>query len=208
MVDRFASGFDVVLGVRRSRRRDGLFKRWSAKVYYAMAQWGNRELVPDHADYRLLSRRAVEELRRFPEANPYLRGVVTLIGLPVATVEYERRERTAGETKYPLRKMLTFAFDGLASFTTLPLRLISWIGYLTFVIAAAIAAWALGVRVLTDRAVPGWASTVAPLAALGGVQLLALGVIGQYLAKIYGEVKRRPRFIVRDATRAFERETR
>lgn len=206
MVDRFASGFDVVLGVRRSRRRDGFFKRWSATIYYAIARWGNADLVPNHADYRLLSRRAVEELRRFPEANPYLRGVVTLIGLPVATVEYERRERLAGETKYPLRRMLAFAFDGFASFTTLPLRLISWIGYLTFLIAAAIAGWALGIRLLTDRAVPGWASTVAPLAALGGVQLLALGVIGQYLAKIYGEVKRRPRYIVRDATRTFRRE--
>jgi glycosyltransferase involved in cell wall biosynthesis len=207
MIDRFAAGFDVVLGVRRSRRRDGLFKRWSARAYYAIARWGNHDLVPDHADYRLLSRRAVEELRRFPESNLYLRGVVTLIGLPVATVEYERRERAAGETKYPLRKMLAFAFDGFASFTTLPLRLISWIGYLTFLIAAAIAGWALGIRILTDRAVPGWASTVAPLAALGGVQLLALGVIGQYLARIYGEVKRRPRYIVRDATRAFGSES-
>lgn len=206
MVDRCAAGFDVVLGVRRSRRRDTLFKRWSARIFYAVARWGNRDLVPDHADYRLLSRRAVEELRRFPESNLYLRGVVTLIGLPVATVEYERRERAAGETKYPLRKMLAFAFEGMAAFTTLPLRVISAVGYLTFLIAVAIAGWALYVRLLTDRAVPGWASTVAPLAALGGVQLLALGVIGQYLARIYGEVKRRPRYIVRDATRAFGRE--
>ncbi|HLF55477.1 MAG TPA: glycosyltransferase family 2 protein, partial [Thermoanaerobaculia bacterium] len=206
MLERLQEGHEIVLGVRRSRGRDGLLKRATARIFYRLARWGNRDLVADHADFRLMSRRAIEELRRFPETNLYLRGLVTLIGLPVATVEYERRTRAAGETKYPLRKMLAFAFDGISSFTTLPLQLISWIGFLTFLGAMTITAWAVFVRLFTGRAIPGWASTVLPLYALGGVQILSVGVLGLYLAKIYNEVKRRPRFIVRETTRSFERE--
>lgn len=206
MLARLTEGHEIVLGVRRSRGRDGWFKRATARLFYRLARWGNPDLVADHADFRLMSRRAIEALRRFPETNLFLRGMVTLIGLPVATVEYERRDRAAGETKYPLRKMLAFAFDGLSSFTTLPLQLIAWLGFLTFFGALAITGWAVFVRLFTGRAIPGWASTVLPLYALGGVQILSVGVLGQYLAKIYNEVKRRPRFIVREATCPFDRE--
>jgi glycosyltransferase involved in cell wall biosynthesis len=206
MLARLAEGHEIVLGVRRSRGRDSWFKRATASLFYRLARWGNPDLVADHADFRLMSRRAIEELRRFPESSLFLRGLVTLIGLPVATVEYERRQRAAGETKYPLRKMLAFAFDGLSSFTTLPLRLITWLGFLTFLGALAITGWAVFVRFFTGRAIPGWASTVLPLYALGGAQILSVGVLGHYLAKIYHEVKRRPRFIVREATRPFGRE--
>jgi glycosyltransferase involved in cell wall biosynthesis len=201
MVDRRAEGFEVVLGVRRSRRRDSLPKRWTAGLFYRLSRWGNPDLIENHADYRLLSRRAVEELRRFGEVNLFLRGLVTLIGLPTAVVEYDRRARAAGETKYPLRRMIAFAADGISSFTVLPLQLITWVGFLTFLGAMATTGWALFVRLFTGRAIPGWASTVLPLYALGGVQILSVGVLGLYLAKVYGEVKQRPRYIVRETTR-------
>jgi glycosyltransferase involved in cell wall biosynthesis len=196
MLERFREGSEVVYGVRRSRARDSWFKRSTARLFYRVMRWASPDMIADHADFRLLSRRAIEELRRFGEVNLYLRGMVPLIGLPSAIVTYDRQARSAGETKYPLRKMLAFAFDGISSFSAIPLRAITVIGLLTFLACVGISVWALSVRLFTDHAIPGWASTVLPIYALGAIQILCLGVVGEYLAKIYQEVKARPRFIV------------
>lgn len=200
MVDRHLEGSDIVLGVRRSRPNDSWFKRSTARIFYKLMAWGNPDMVAQHGDFRLMSRRAVEELRRFREVNLYLRGQVTLIGLPTTSVSYDRSERQAGTTKFPLRKMLAFAFDGLSSFSVLPLRAITVTGLLTFLGCVLITGWALFIRFFTDRAIPGWASTVLPVYTLGAIQLLCIGVIGEYLAKIYSEVKSRPPFIIEKTT--------
>lgn len=196
MLRRFRDGSEVVYGVRRSRRRDSWFKRTSARLFYRLMHRASPDMIIDHADFRLLSRRAIEELRRFGEVNLYLRGLVPLIGLPSAIVPYDRESRSAGRSKYPLRKMLAFAFDGLSSFSAIPLRAITLIGLLTFLGCVGISVWALFVRLFTDQAIPGWASTVLPIYALGAIQILCLGVVGEYMAKIYQEVKARPRFII------------
>jgi glycosyltransferase involved in cell wall biosynthesis len=167
-----------------------------------MLRWSNPDMVYDHADFRLMSRRAVEELRRYREVNLYVRGLVTLIGLPSTTVTYDRRERRAGRTKYPLRRMMAFAFDGISSFSALPLRFITLLGFITFLGCVLLSVWALIIRVFTERAIPGWTSTVLPIYAIGAVQILCIGVVGEYLAKIYGEVKSRPRYLIEKTTGA------
>jgi len=204
MIDLFEQGKEIVYGVRSSRRNDTWFKRTAAGLFYRLAKWGSPDMVADHADFRLMSRRAIEELRRFPEVNLYLRGMVTLIGFPTATVTYERGEREGGDTKYPLKKMVSFAFDGISSFSAWPLRAITLIGLLTFAGCLVITAWAIYIRFFTERAIPGWASTVLPIYTIGAIQILCIGVVGEYLAKVYGEVKGRPRFIVEKVTRALE----
>jgi len=204
MIDLFDQGKEIVYGVRSSRKKDTWFKRTTARLFYRVAKWGNPEMVADHADFRLMSRRAIEELRQFPEVNLYLRGMVTLIGFPTATVTYERGEREGGETKYPLRKMVSFAFDGISSFSAWPLRAITLVGLLTFLGCLGITAWAIYIRFFTERAIPGWASTVMPIYTIGAIQILCIGVVGEYLAKVYGEVKGRPRFIVEKVTGALE----
>jgi glycosyltransferase involved in cell wall biosynthesis len=197
MLDEHAAGHDIVYGVRRSRAHDNWFKRGTAWLFYRLARWGNPDMIPEHADFRLMSRRAIEELRRFGE---------TLIGLPTSTVFYDRRERVAGRTKYPLRKMMAFAFDGLSSFSALPLRAITLVGFFTFLGCLGITAWAFIIRLFTDRAIPGWASTVLPIYAIGAVQILCIGVLGEYLGKIYNEVKARPRFTIEKVTATFRRD--
>src|SRR5215471_17425485 len=154
------------------------------------------EVVYNQADYRLMSRRAVEALKEFREVNLFLRGVVPLIGFRSALVYYTRAERYAGTSKYPLRRMLAFALEGVTSFSIAPLRLITGLGVLVFALTILMSAYALGVRFLTNAAVPGWTSTVLPLYLLGGIQLLCLGIMGEYLGKIYQEVKARPRYII------------
>ncbi len=196
MLQRFREGNEVVYGVRRSRSNDSWFKRTTARLFYRFMRRANRDMIAEHADFRLLSRRAIEELRRFGEVNLYLRGMVPLIGLPWATVPYDRQQRAAGRTKYPLRRMLTFAFDGISSFSAIPLRAITVAGLLTFLGCVGITLWALFVRLFTEQAIPGWASTVLPIYALGAIQILCLGVVGEYMAKIYQEVKARPRFVI------------
>jgi hypothetical protein len=196
MIDHLLVGVDVVYGVRASRGSDSLFKRMTAALFYKLARLANRDTITDHADFRLMSRRAIEALRGFGEVNLYLRGLVPLIGMPSAIVRYERQGRQAGETKYPLRKMLGFAFDGISSFSGLPLRAITVIGIVTFLGCVGITAWALIIRLFTERAIPGWASTVLPIYTLGAIQILCIGVLGEYMAKIYSEVKARPRFII------------
>ena len=200
MVDRHLEGCDIVYGVRSERGTDTVFKRNSAVLFYRALAFLGVELVHNHADFRLMSRRAIEALRDYREVNLYLRGIVPLIGYRSATVEYERRERFAGESKYPLGKMIKLAMQAITSFSTVPLQIITLTGFVVFAGAMAVSAWVLWISLFTDRAVPGWASTVLPMTVLGGIQILCLGVIGAYLGKIYGEVKSRPRYVIEQIT--------
>lgn len=196
MLDAHKAGADVVYGVRKRRDTDTPFKRWSAELYYRLLAFMGVEIVFNHADYRLLSRRVVEALRQFGESNLFLRGIIPQLGYPSAVVYYDRAERFAGESKYPLRKMLAFAWEGITSFSAAPLRMITGLGVLISLGSFGVTLWAIWVRLFTDNAVPGWASTVVPVYLLGGVQLLCVGIIGEYLAKIYLETKRRPHFFI------------
>jgi hypothetical protein len=196
MVDECRAGCDIVYGVRDDRSSDTTFKRGTALAFYRLLSLFGVELVHNHADFRLMSRRAVEALRQYREVNLYLRGIVPLIGLRSSSVGYTRRARFAGESKYPLSKMLRLALEAVTSFSTVPLRIISMLGFLVFAGTMVISAWVLWVALFTNRAVPGWASTVLPMYFLGGVQILCLGVVGIYLGKVYAEVKGRPRYLI------------
>lgn len=195
MIKKYREGNDVVYGVRSSRAVDSAFKRSSAHAFYKLMSAMGVELVYDHADYRLMSRRALEALSEYGEVNLFLRGIVPLVGFKSATVEYERGERVAGESKYPLKKMLAFAFDGITSFSVKPIRLISVLGLLIFFAAAVMLVYSL-IRHFTGNTVSGWTSIMVSVWALGGLQLSALGVIGEYIGKIYLESKHRPRYII------------
>lgn len=196
MLDAHTRGAEVVYGVRKHRSTDTLFKRFTAEAYYRMLARMGVEIIFNHADYRLLGRRAVEALRQFGESNLFLRGIIPQLGFPSAIVYYDRAERFAGESKYPLGKMLAFAWQGVTSFSAAPLRMITGLGVLISLASFAVTVWAVWIRLFSDSAVPGWASTVVPMYLLGGVQLLCIGIIGEYLAKIYMETKRRPQFFV------------
>lgn len=194
MVDAFLEGADVVYGVRNERKTDTFFKRFTAESYYRVMQGMGVNLVFNHADFRLLSRRVINALKEYPESNLFLRGLVQEIGYQSSTVEYERKERFAGESKYPLKKMLSFAWNGITSFSTAPLRAITVLGLCSGFISTVIILWVLGVRIFTDNAIPGWTSILLPLLFIGSVQLISLGIIGEYLAKLYNEVKARPKY--------------
>lgn len=189
-------GMDVVYGVRRDRSTDSRFKRYTAQGFYRLMSALGAESVYNHADYRLMSRRAVEALKQFREVNLFLRGLVPLVGFPSAIVQYTRGERLAGRSKYPLRRMVGLALDAVTSFSVVPLRLITLLGFLVFLLSAAMVFWSLWVRLFTTRAVPGWTSTILPIYLLGGVQILCIGIIGEYLGKLYQEAKARPRYII------------
>lgn len=194
-VEEYYKGADVVYGVRSSRETDTAFKRGTAQGFYKFMQALGVDIVDNHADYRLMSRRALEGLAQYKEVNLFLRGVVPLIGFPSAIVTYERHERFAGESKYPLKKMLSFAFDGITSFSVKPIRLITWLGVLIF-IASIIMLLVLLVQKLFGYTVQGWTTLMGSIWMIGGIQLLCLGIIGEYVGKIYAEVKQRPRFII------------
>lgn len=196
MLDKFGGGSEIVYGVRKSRDTDSFAKRLTAVAFYRLMHLLGARSIFNHADYRLKSRRAIEALREFREVNLFLRGIVPLIGLNSAVVYYDRHERFAGETKYPLRKMVGLALNAITSFSVTPLRNITAIGFLIFAGSMVTSAWVLWVRIFSDTAVPGWASTVLPMYFLGGIQILCLGVIGEYLGKLYSETKARPRYIV------------
>jgi glycosyltransferase involved in cell wall biosynthesis len=198
MIAQWRLGADVVLGVRRARATDTAFKRFSAHAYYRMMGKLGADVVYNHADYRLMSRRAVEALRQYGESNIFLRALVMQLGFKVATVSYDRAPRAAGVSKYPLRKMLSLAVEGVTSFTTAPLRAIAIAGFVISLASFALGAWALFTALFRDVAVPGWASTVVPIYMICGVQMICLGVIGEYVGKIYHETKRRPRYIVEE----------
>ncbi|UAJ09805.1 glycosyltransferase family 2 protein [Glacieibacterium megasporae] len=196
MVDAYRGGAEIVLGVRSDRGTDSAFKRLTGQGFYRFLKGMGVEIVYDHADYRLMSRRALNALAQYTETNLFLRALIPQLGFSVATVPYRRAERFAGESKYPLSKMLAFALDGLTSFSTRPLRLITLLGFLVSTVSFALGLWALSVAVFTTQGVPGWASTVVPIYLICGVQLLCIGIIGEYVGKIYFETKRRPRFII------------
>ena len=199
MLREYTKGKDIVYGVREARLTDTFFKKYSAEFYYRLIRAMGVDVVFNHADYRLMSRRAIRALNEYPESNLFLRGVIPTIGFPSAIVTYARGERFAGESKYPLRKMLALAIDGITSFTAFPLRIIATVGLLIFIGSLLMSGWVLGVKIFTDDAIPGWASSVLPIYFLGGVQLLGIGVVGEYIAKIYAETKRRPRFFIEDS---------
>ncbi|MGE8452024.1 MAG: glycosyltransferase, partial [Pseudomonadales bacterium] len=178
------------------RDTDTLFKRATAHAYYRLLRRFGVDVLPHHADFRLMSRRAINALRDFREVNLFLRGIIPLLGFRTAIVKYERHARFAGCSKYPLPKMLALAFDGIASFSSKPLLWSTHVGAAISLVSLAIGLWALAIRLFTDMSVPGWASTVVPMYFLGGLQMLFLGVIGGYVAKIYSETKQRPRFII------------
>lgn len=195
MIDAYHAGYDVVYGVRSSRKTDSFFKRFTAESFYKLMKAMGVDIVFNHADYRLMSRRAVEGLAQFQEVNIFLRGIVPQIGYPFTTVEYERAKRFAGESKYPLKKMLAFAFDGITSFSVKPMRLILFLGAVIFGLSFLVLIWALIDR-LTGNTVSGWTSLMCSIWMIGGIQLLSLGVIGEYIGKIYSESKARPRYII------------
>ncbi len=198
MLVAYGAGHEVVYGVRNQRSVDTVFKRSSAETYYKLLKLLGVKVVFNHADYRLMSRRAVEALKQYGEVNLFLRGIVPLIGFRSTSVYYQRSERFAGESKYPLKKMLMLAIDGVTSFTAFPLRLISVMGMLVSVASLAMTLWVLWIKVFTSAAIPGWASSVIPIYFLGGIQLLSIGVLGEYVAKIYFETKRRPRYFIEE----------
>jgi glycosyltransferase involved in cell wall biosynthesis len=199
MVDAHHAGADVVYGVRKRRATDTFFKRFTAEVYYRLLAFMGVEIVFNHADYRLLTRRVIEALRGFEEKNLFLRGIIPQLGFPSSVVYYDRAARFAGESKYPLRKMLAFAWEGITSFSAAPLRMITGLGLLISFGSFGVTLWAVWIRLFTELAVPGWASTVVPMYLLGGVQLLCIGIIGEYLAKVYVEAKRRPHYFIEKA---------
>ena len=195
MVDEYLSGSDVVYGVRSDRKTDTAFKRGTAQFFYKLMKAMGVQMVYNHADYRLMSRRALEALSQFKEVNLFLRGMVPMVGYKYSCVEYSRKERMAGKSKYPLKKMLSFAMDGITSLSVKPIRLITAFGFIVAAISLIGIIWSV-VTALIGSSVAGWASTVSIICFLGGVQLLSLGVIGEYIGKIYLEVKARPRYII------------
>ena len=196
-VEKYYEGCEVVYGVRSERKTDSFFKRASAQSFYKLMLHMGVEIVYNHADYRLMSRRALDEMEGFKEVNLFLRGIVPLIGFQSGVVTYERHERFAGESKYPLKKMLNFAFDGITSFSVKPIRMVTTLGIIIFAISILmliyfLITWCIG------WTVPGWTSIVVSVWAIGGLQLLARGIIGEYIGKIYMETKARPKFIVQE----------
>lgn len=197
MVDCYHRGCDVVYGVRSSRQKDTFFKRFTAEAFYRLMNKLGAETVFNHADYRLLSRRALEGLAQFKEVNLFLRGIVPMVGYTSAIVEYERGERFAGESKYPLKKMLAFALEGITSLSTKPIRMVTGLGFFIFLVSIAMLVYSV-YRWATGATILGWASTICSVWAIGGLILLSLGIIGEYIGKIYLETKGRPRFIIRE----------
>lgn len=199
MIDDFVSGIDIVYGVRSKRTTDTWFKRTTAEGFYKVMKLLGADVVFNHADYRLMSKRALEGLFQFNEVNLFLRGLVPLVGYKFSSVYYERNERMAGESHYPLKKMMAFAFDGITSLSIKPIRLITTLGFIVSVLSAIAILWILFTK-LFGFTVTGWSSMAAAIFFMGGIQLLCLGVIGEYIGKIYNETKQRPRFIISEST--------
>lgn len=199
MLAEYEAGCDVVYGVRASRQADGWFKRTSARAFYGFLRLMGADSVYNHADYRLLSRRALEGLAQFGEVNLFLRGMVPLVGYRSSSVYYERTERLAGESHYPFHKMLALALDGITSLSVKPLKWITGLGMGVFCISLVMILWSM-VRHFIGATVSGWSSLMCVILFLGGVQLLCVGVLGEYIGKIYAEVKHRPRYIVSETT--------
>ncbi len=202
-LEKYSEGADVVSGVRSSRKKDTFFKRTTAQGFYRLMNRMGVEMVYNHADYRLLSRRALEALLSFGEVNMFLRGMVPMLGFKTAIVEYERGERVAGESKYPLKKMIAFAMEGITSLSNKPIRLVTFAGLICGLLGVVMAIYVL-VSLCRGHSVAGWASIMMSIWLLGGMQLVALGLIGEYVGKIYMETKRRPKFILEEYIHADE----
>lgn len=199
MLEKFENeNCDIVYGVRDNRDTDTVFKRRTAGAFYKLMQGLGSQCVPNHADFRLMSRRALDGLAQFPEQNLFLRGMVPLVGYKSDIVYYKRGERFAGESKYPLKKMISFALDGITSTSATPMRLIFWIGLIWFLLAIVGAIYIIARHFINGSDVAGWASTMLAIVGFGGANLLALGVIGEYIGKIFLEVKQRPRYLIED----------
>lgn len=199
MVDAYLEGNEIVYGVRSKRDTDTFFKRFTAEGFYKLLNWMGAEVVFNHADYRLISSRVLQELAKFKEVNIFLRGLVPLVGFKSTSVYYERHERIAGESHYPLRKMLALAFDGITSLSIKPIRMITGLGILIAFLSFVGVVWSIIMRLL-GQTVSGWASMISIICFIGGVQLISLGVIGEYIGKIYLETKQRPRYIISERT--------
>ena len=206
MVDKYLEGVDIVYGVRSSRKTDTFFKRFTAESFYRLMNALGAESVFNHADYRLMSKRALEGLSQFREVNLFLRGIIPMIGYRTDVVEYERGERFAGKSKYPLKKMLSFALEGITSLSVKPLRLITGLGFFIFVVSILMIIYNIA-RWIVGATVPGWASLSCSVWLIGGLILLALGVVGEYIGKLYLESKDRPRFIIREDLEKNDEET-
>lgn len=202
-VDKYRDGFEIVYGVRKSRTKDTFFKKWTAHIFYLLMQFlcsgdKNTRIVSNHADYRLLGKKALNELRKYDEKNLFIRGIVPLLGFKQTQVYYDRAERYAGVSKYPLKKMLAFAWNGITSFSIYPLRIVTFIGCFCLFFAILLSFYAVYIVSFTDNAVPGWASTTIPISFFGGIQIFSIGILGEYIGKIYQEVKNRPKYIIEE----------
>ena len=199
MVDEYLSGADIVYGVRSSRKTDTFFKRFTAQSFYKLLNKMGAEVVYNHADYRLISSKVLQEFANFKEVNIFLRGMIPLVGFKSTSVFYERHERIAGESHYPLKKMLSLAFDGITSLSVKPLHMIIALGTFVSLLSFIGVIWSV-ITHFIGHTTPGWASTTAIICFIGGIQLLSIGVLGEYIGKIYMEVKQRPRYIISERT--------
>ncbi len=197
MIDKYYSGCEIVYGVRSSRKKDTWFKKTTAQGFYKFMRFMGVDVVYNHADYRLTSKRVLEDFEDYKEVNLFLRGMFPLVGYKSDVVYYERHERFAGESKYPLKKMLNFAWDGITSFSVRPIRLVLNLGIIIFAISLLVLLYCLVVKLL-GKTVTGWTFTVCSIWFVSGIQMLSLGIIGEYIGKIYSETKRRPRYIISD----------
>jgi polyisoprenyl-phosphate glycosyltransferase len=194
-VEKYREGMDIVYGVRDSRDTDTYFKRTTALAFYRFMEKIGIKLVPNHADFRLMSKRALDELLKYQEGNLFLRGLVPLVGFTTTKVYYDRKERLAGESKYPLKKMLAFAFDGITSFSVAPIRFVTFLGFLAVILSAFAGGYAL-IQEMLGHTESGWTSLIISIWFVGGLQLMGIGIIGEYIGKIYREVKQRPRYAI------------
>ena len=195
MIDKYHEGNDIVYGARSTRKKDSFFKRFTAEAFYKLMKYLGVDCIYNHADYRLTSKKVLEEFSNFKEVNLFLRGMFPLVGFKSDIVYYERNERYAGNSKYPLKKMLNFAWDGITSFSVKPLRLICVLGFIILFISVAIMIYSI-IRKLTGNTVPGWTFLSISIWFIGGIQMISIGIIGEYIGKIYQETKRRPRYII------------
>jgi len=198
MIRYFENGYDLILGVRDDRSADTFFKRLFANAYYRLLQLMNVDVVPNHGDFRLMSRSLVDEFNMLIERNRFIRAMILQLESKYAIVSYKRESRSAGETKFNISELFSFSFDGIISFSFLPLRITSVVGLIMFTVSLISSFWVLYILIFTSKSIPGWASTMLPILGLGGMQLFFLGIIGEYIGRLYVEVKQRPLFIVRN----------
>ncbi|MDO8513834.1 MAG: glycosyltransferase family 2 protein [bacterium] len=195
-IDAYLEKNEIVYGVRKDRKTDSYFKKTTAQTFYKLMHLMGVEIIYNHADYRLISQRALDELEKFQEVNLFLRGIFPLLGFKNKIIHYNRQNRQNGKSKYSLSKMLSLTLDGITSFSIKPLRLVTWVGFLIFLFSLIMSIWVIIDKLFIGHTVSGWASTVLPIYFIGGIQILSIGIIGEYLGKIYREVKHRPPFII------------